>query len=38
VGISYAGRTYAEGKKVGARDALRALWCIIKYSRARRAR
>jgi glycosyltransferase involved in cell wall biosynthesis len=32
VGISYAGRTYAEGKKIGWRDGLRALVCIAKYS------
>ncbi|MEX2558344.1 MAG: glycosyltransferase family 2 protein [Pirellulales bacterium] len=31
--ISYAGRTYAEGKKITWRDGLRALWCIIRYSR-----
>jgi glycosyltransferase involved in cell wall biosynthesis len=31
VGISYAGRTYDEGKKIGWRDGLRALWCIVKY-------
>ena len=31
VGISYSGRTYAEGKKIGWRDGLRALWCIVKY-------
>jgi glycosyltransferase involved in cell wall biosynthesis len=31
VGISYAGRTYEEGKKIGWHDGLRALWCIIKY-------
>ena len=31
VGISYYGRTYAEGKKIGARDGFRAIWCIIKY-------
>jgi glycosyltransferase involved in cell wall biosynthesis len=31
VGISYYGRTYAEGKKIGARDGFRALWCILKY-------
>jgi hypothetical protein len=31
VGISYAGRTYDEGKKIGWRDGLRALWCILKY-------
>jgi glycosyltransferase involved in cell wall biosynthesis len=34
VGISYSGRTYDEGKKIGWRDGLRALWCIIKYSAA----
>ncbi len=32
VGISYYGRTYEEGKKIGWKDGLRALWCIIKYS------
>ncbi len=32
VGISYSGRTYAEGKKIGARDGLWALWCIVKYN------
>jgi glycosyltransferase involved in cell wall biosynthesis len=32
VGISYSGRTYEEGKKIGLRDAFRALWCIIKYN------
>lgn len=31
VGISYAGRTYAEGKKIGWKDGVRALWCIGKY-------
>jgi glycosyltransferase involved in cell wall biosynthesis len=36
VGISYAGRTYEEGKKVRWSDGVRALWCIVKYSRARR--
>jgi glycosyltransferase involved in cell wall biosynthesis len=29
--ISYSGRTYAEGKKIGWRDGVRALWCILKY-------
>ncbi|HEX5443090.1 MAG TPA: glycosyltransferase family 2 protein [Pirellulales bacterium] len=29
--ISYAGRTYAQGKKIGWRDGLRAIWCILKY-------
>ena len=32
VGISYSGRTYAEGKKIGWRDGLRALWCILRYN------
>ena len=32
VGISYAGRTYEEGKKIGWRDGLRAIWCIIRYN------
>jgi glycosyltransferase involved in cell wall biosynthesis len=32
VGISYHGRTYAEGKKIGWRDGFRALWCILKYN------
>jgi hypothetical protein len=32
VGISYAGRTYEEGKKIGWRDGLRAMWCILKYN------
>lgn len=32
VGISYYGRTYAEGKKIGWRDGLRAMWCILKYN------
>ncbi len=31
VGISYHGRTYAEGKKVGIKDAFRALYCLIRY-------
>jgi glycosyltransferase involved in cell wall biosynthesis len=31
VGISYYGRTYEEGKKIGMKDAFRALYCIIKY-------
>ena len=31
VGISYSGRTYEEGKKVGWRDGVHALWCIVKY-------
>jgi glycosyltransferase involved in cell wall biosynthesis len=36
VGISYSGRTYAEGKKIGWRDGVRAIWCIIKYRPGRR--
>lgn len=32
VGISYSGRTYAEGKKIGWRDGVRAVYCIIRYS------
>jgi hypothetical protein len=32
VGISYSGRTYEEGKKIGWRDGIKALWCILKYS------
>jgi glycosyltransferase involved in cell wall biosynthesis len=32
VGISYTGRTYEEGKKIGLKDAFRALWCLLKYS------
>ena len=35
VGISYSGRTYEEGKKIGLRDGFRALWCIIKYNLAK---
>ena len=32
VGISYYGRTYEEGKKIGMKDAFRALYCIIRYN------
>jgi glycosyltransferase involved in cell wall biosynthesis len=32
VGISYYGRTYAEGKKIGWKDGVRALYCILKYN------
>jgi len=32
VGISYYGRTYEEGKKIGWRDGFRALWAILKYN------
>jgi glycosyltransferase involved in cell wall biosynthesis len=31
VGISYSGRTYEEGKKIGWKDGFRALWCLAKY-------
>ena len=30
VAVGYAGRTYAEGKKIGWRDGFRALWCIFR--------
>jgi hypothetical protein len=32
VGISYSGRTYDEGKKIGWRDGVRAVYCIVRYS------
>ncbi|MDC1107147.1 glycosyltransferase family 2 protein [Prolixibacteraceae bacterium] len=32
VGVSYYGRTYEEGKKIGWRDGCRAIWCILKYN------
>jgi glycosyltransferase involved in cell wall biosynthesis len=32
VGISYYGRTYEEGKKIGWKDGFRAIWCIAKYN------
>jgi glycosyltransferase involved in cell wall biosynthesis len=32
IGISYYGRSYAEGKKIGWRDGFRALWAIVKYN------
>jgi glycosyltransferase involved in cell wall biosynthesis len=35
VPVSYHGRTYEEGKKIGWRDGVRALWCIFKYNVAR---
>ena len=31
VGISYYGRTYKDGKKIGWRDGIRAIYCILKY-------
>ncbi len=36
VGISYHGRTYAEGKKIGWKDGVKALYCILKYNLFRR--
>lgn len=36
VGISYYGRTYEEGKKIGWKDGFRAIYCIIKYNMSRR--
>jgi glycosyltransferase involved in cell wall biosynthesis len=38
IGISYHGRSFAEGKKIGWKDGLRALWCIVKYSPSIRER
>jgi glycosyltransferase involved in cell wall biosynthesis len=32
VPISYSGRTYADGKKIGWRDGFRAIWCIVRYN------
>jgi len=32
VSVSYHGRTYAEGKKIGWQDGFRALWCILKFA------
>lgn len=37
VGISYYGRTYSEGKKIGLKDAIRAFWCIFKYNTSKLA-
>ena len=37
VPVAYHGRTYAEGKKIGWRDGVRALWCIVKYGLRRDA-
>ncbi len=34
VGISYSGRTYAEGKKIGWKDGFHTLWCILRYNLA----
>ena len=35
VSISYNGRTYEEGKKIGVRDGFRAIYCIVKYKKRR---
>jgi hypothetical protein len=32
VGISYYGRNYSDGKKIGWKDGVHALWCILKYN------
>ena len=32
IGISYSGRDYSEGKKIGWKDGVRAIWCILKYN------
>ena len=32
VGISYSGRTYAEGKKIGWKDGITAVYCILRYN------
>jgi hypothetical protein len=37
VGISYWGRTYEEGKKIGWKDGVRAFWVLLKYSFRERA-
>ncbi len=37
VGISYRGRTYNEGKKIGMKDGFRALYCIVRYNTSRLA-
>lgn len=34
VAISYSGRTYQEGKKIGWKDGLQAIWCIVRYAAA----
>ena len=38
MGIGYAGRTYREGKKIGWKDGIQAIWCILKYGLARAPR
>jgi len=37
VGVSYWGRTYEEGKKIGWKDGFRAMYCLIKYSLKRQS-
>ena len=37
VGISYSGRDYAEGQKIGWKDGVQAIWCILKYGLVRRS-
>jgi len=37
IGISYYGRTYAEGKKIGWKDGVRAIYCILKYNLIKRS-
>ena len=32
IGISYSGRTYKEGKKIGWKDGVEAIWCVVKYN------
>jgi hypothetical protein len=32
IGISYGGRTYAEGKKIGWKDGVAALWAIVRFN------
>jgi glycosyltransferase involved in cell wall biosynthesis len=32
IGVSYSGRTYEEGKKIGWKDGVEAIWCIIKFN------
>jgi glycosyltransferase involved in cell wall biosynthesis len=37
IGISYSGRTYAEGKKIGWKDGIKAIYCILKYNLLRKS-
>jgi glycosyltransferase involved in cell wall biosynthesis len=37
IGISYSGRTYAEGKKIGWKDGIKAIFCILKYNLLRKS-